>query len=278
MIAVALALTSAAAYGLSDFLGGVLSRRASPWAVGVVGQTSGMALIVVLGLLLGGDPRPEDVGWGAVAGLGNGAGVAFLYRGLARGRMGVVAPASGVVAALIPVVVGLVEGERPSLLVAAGMVVALPGIWLVAAAPPGSEEGERPSGLLDGLGAGAGFGLLFAATSQIPADSGVLPLAVMQAVAVVVLVAGAIIAGQAWLPRDRAALDGAWCGLLGSTAVVLFLAATHQGLLTVVAVIASLYPAGTVLLAATLLHERVHRSQGVGLVLCGVAVVCVAAG
>ncbi|GAA4128788.1 DMT family transporter [Nocardioides fonticola] len=278
MIAIALALASAAAYGLSDFLGGVLSRRTSPWAVGVVGQASGMALIVALGLLLGGDPRWEDAGWGAVAGLGNGAGVAFLYRGLSRGRMGVVAPASGVVAAVIPVAVGLFEGERPSIVVLLGMLIALPGIWLVAAAPAGAEEAARPSGLLDGLGAGAGFGLLFATTAQIPADSGVLPLAAMQAVAVLVLIVGALAAGAAWRPRGRAALGGAWCGLLGSSAVALFLTATHHGYLTVVAVIAALYPAATVLLAATVLRERIHRSQGLGLGLCAVAVVCVAAG
>lgn len=278
MIAVVLALTSAAAYGLSDFIGGVASKRTSPWTVGIVGQATGAVLVVALGLVIGGSPTPEDVGWAALAGVGNGAGVALLYRGLSRGRMGVVAPASGVMAALIPVAVGLLDGERPSPVVAIGMVAALPGIWLVAAAPPDETDRNRPSGLVDGLGAGVGFGLLFATTSRIPEGSGVLPLAVMQGVAVVLLIAGATLAREAWWPRHRTALGGVWCGALGSLAVVLFLTASHRGLLTVVAVIASLYPAGTVLLAATLLRERIHRSQGWGLGLCAAAVVLVAGG
>lgn len=278
MIAVLLALASAAAYGLSDFIGGVVSKRTSPWTVGVVGQATGAVLIVALGLVLGGSPTLDDVGWAALAGVGNGVGVALLYRGLSRGRMGVVAPSSGVMAALIPVAVGFFDGERPSAIVVVGMLAALPGIWLVAAAPPEATDRDRPSGLLDGLGAGVGFGLLFATTSRIPEGSGVLPLAVMQGVAVVLLIAGAALARETWWPRDRTALGGVWCGALGSLAIVLFLSASHRGLLTVVAVIASLYPAGTVVLAATLLRERIHRSQGVGLGLCTAAVVLVAGG
>ena len=280
MTAILLALGSAVAYGLSDFVGGVVSRRTSAYAVGVAGQVGGAILIVVLGLLLGGSPDVHDVGWAALAGIGNGAGVAFLYRGLARGRMGVVAPTSGVMAAAVPVAVGLFEGERPTPLVVLGLVVALPAIWLVAAspAPADAESPPEATGLVDGLLAGTGFGLLFACISQIPDGAGVLPLAAMQIVAVAVLVLGALLSSSPWMPRDRYAVGGAVCGVLGSLAVVLFLASTHHGYLTVVAVIASLYPAATVLMAASVLRETVHRTQGLGLALCAIAVGLVAAG
>lgn len=280
MIAVLLALTCAVAYGLSDFVGGVASKRTSPWAVGVAGQLCGGVLIVLLGLTVAsGDLRPADLGWGLLAGVGSGFGIAYLYRGLAGGRMGVVAPVSGVAAAIVPVVTGLVQGERPGAWVIGGMVAALPAIWLVASEPAGPDgPGADRAGIVDGLLAGLGFGLMFAAVAQIPEESGVLPLAANQWGGAVTLIVLAMLSRAAWLPRDRHAALGAATGLLGSLAVLAFLAATHHGYLTVVAVISALYPAVTVILAAAMLRERVHRAQGVGLVLCGLAVALVAAG
>lgn len=287
MIAVLLALTCAVAYGLSDFVGGVASKRTSAWAVGVAGQLCGGALIVVLGLTVAtGDVRTVDVGWGLLAGVGSGFGIAYLYRGLAHGRMGVVAPVSGVAAAIVPVVTGLVQGERPSVLVVGGMIAALPAIWLVASEPasrpssdsPAGGRGADRAGIVDGLLAGLGFGLMFATVAQIPEESGVLPLAANQGGGAVTLILLAMLSRAAWVPRDRHAALGAATGMLGALAVLAFLAATHHGYLTVVAVISALYPAVTVLLAAAVLRERVHRTQGAGLVLCGLAVALVAAG
>jgi drug/metabolite transporter (DMT)-like permease len=193
----------------------------------------------------------------------------------------VVAPVSGVGATLVPVAVGLVTGERPSGLVWLGILAALPGIWLVAREPVDEDvAGDRPagSGVLDGVLAGLGFGALFAALAQIPESAGFLPLALNQLVAGLVIVLMATALRVAWLPRERAAGLGAISGVLGASATAAFLLAAQSGLLTVTAVLASLYPAVTVLLAATVLREHVHRSQAVGLVLCGVAVTLVAGG
>jgi len=276
-VAILLSLLAAASYGLADFVGGVTSKRVSPWSVALVAQLGGAALVFLLTLVVSGSPTGADLAWSVVAGLGNGFGTAFLYRGLSAGRMGVVAPVSGVGAALVPVAVGVLTGERPAALVWLGIVLALPGIWLVAR-EPATGPGRLGAGLADGVLAGLGFGLLFAALAQIPADAGFLPLALNQVVAGAVIVAVALTLGSPWVPRDPRALGGVVSGALGALATGAFLVATHSGYLTVTAVIASLYPAVTVMLAAFVLREHVHRAQALGLGLCAVAVSLVAAG
>jgi len=281
VIAVALALLSAVAYGLSDFVGGVLSKRASPWSVALVGQLAGAVLVLALAVVTSGAPTAADLRWAVVAGIGNGLGTAFLYRGFASGRMGVVAPVSGVGAAVVPVAVGLLTGERPGSLVWVGIVAALPGIWLVAREPGNRAITGGPAastGFVDGILAGLGFGSLFAALAQVPDSAGFLPLALNQLVAGGVVVLAAALLRAPWVPRSRAAASGVVTGVLGTTATGAFLLATQQGLLTVTSVLASLYPAVTVLLAATVLREHVHRAQAAGLLLCGLAVALVAAG
>ena len=276
-MAILLSLLAAASYGLADFVGGVTSKRVSPWSVALVAQLGGAALVFLLTLVVSGSPTGADLAWSVVAGLGNGFGTAFLYRGLSAGRMGVVAPVSGVGAALVPVAVGVLTGERPAALVWLGIVLALPGIWLVAR-EPATGPGRLGAGLADGVLAGLGFGLLFAALAQIPEEAGFLPLALNQVVAGAVIVAVALTLGSPWVPRDPRALGGVVSGALGALATGAFLVATHSGYLTVTAVIASLYPAVTVLLAAFVLREHVHRAQALGLGLCAVAVSLVAAG
>ena len=274
---VLLALSGAVFYGLSDFVGGIASRRTSAWSVAMVAALAGAVFVLLGGLVLGGDPTRTDLAWGALAGVGNGFGTAFLYRGLAGGRMGVVAPISAVGAALVPVVVGLVGGERPAGLVWLGIAAAFPGIWCVSQDPAADAPGAR-GGVLDGVLAGLGFGVLFASLGQVPEEAGLLPLALNQVTAAVVIVALALALRADWIPRERPAAYGVVCGGLGAAATVAFLLATQAGALTVAAVLASLYPAITILLAAVVLKEPVHRVQGVGLALCGVAVALVAAG
>jgi len=281
-MSILLSLFAAASYGLGDFNGGIFSRRGGAWAVSLVAQLAGTALVLLLVLVDGGSPTGADLGWAAIAGVGNGFGTAFLYRGLSSGRMGVVAPVSGVGAVLVPVVVGVVTGERPNLLVWVGVLLALPAIWLVSREPTSSSAtgptSAAGSGILDGILAGLGFGTLFATLAQIPAEAGFLPLALNQLVAGGAIVVVALTLRQDWVPRNRYALGGAISGALGALATGLFQVATQHGYLTVAAVITSLYPAFTVLLAATVLREQVHRTQAIGLALCAGAVVLVAAG
>jgi drug/metabolite transporter (DMT)-like permease len=276
-VAVLLSLLAALSYGLGDFVGGVTSKRTSPWAVALLSQLGGATLVFLLVLVVPGAVTGADLCWSVLAGLGNGFGTAFLYRGLSAGRMGVVAPVSGVGAAVLPVVVAVLTGERPSLLVWVGVVVALPAIWLVAREP---ATGPAPlgAGLVDGVLAGVGFGTLFAALAQIPEEAGLLPLALNQVVAAVAIIAVATVLRVSWVPRERRALGGVVSGVLGAVATGAFMVATQGGYLTVTAVITSLYPAVTVLLAASVLREHVHRAQALGLGMCAVAVSLVAVG
>jgi drug/metabolite transporter (DMT)-like permease len=276
-MAVLLSLLAALSYGLADFCGGFASKRASAWSVALLASLTGTVLVLAMSAFFGGDPTTSDLWWGAAGGVGNGFGTAFLYRGLSSGRMGVVAPVSGVGAAVIPVITGVALGERPAALVWVGILLALPAIWLVARDPAGLAS-AAPGGVLDGALAGLGFGFLFVALGQVSPDAGLLPLAVNQVVAALVIVLVATALRQTWRPSRTAAPGAAAAGVLGALATVCFLLATREGYLSIASVVTSLYPAFTVLLAATLLREHVHRAQAAGLLLCAVAVTLVAAG
>lgn len=282
MTTVVLALVAALLYGVSDFVGGLTSRRASVWAVGLLACVGALAGSVVIALFRPGDPSSADFVWGLLAGLGSGSGTAFLYRGLASGRMGVVAPVSAVGAVVVPLLAGLVAGERPAGLAWLGIALALPGIWLVSreegavdGTPTGLLAGSE--GLVDGVLAGVGFGALFAALGQVPDTAGYWPLVANQASSVVSMALVAVVLGGNPLPRRWVEGWGLLPGILATLAVLLFMLARHHGLLSLAAVITSLYPAFTVLLAIGVLREHVHRTQALGLALCALTVVCVSA-
>jgi drug/metabolite transporter (DMT)-like permease len=174
-------------------------------------------------------------------------------------------------------VAGVLLGERPATVVWLGIAVALPAIWFVSREPAGPDLAE-PAGFLDGVLAGLGFGGLFIALSRVSDDAGLIPLALNQAVGGVAIVAVAVTLRQPWLPGDRRVAPAVTSGLLGAVATGLFMVASRSSHLTVASVVVSLYPAFTVLLAAALLRERVHGAQSLGLALCAVSVVLVAAG
>jgi uncharacterized membrane protein len=283
-MAILLALYSALAYGFSDFVGGLVSRRVSAWPVAVVAQLSAMACTATVALFVEGTPTATDLAWAGLAGLGSGLGTGFLYRGLAAGRMSVVAPVSAVGAAVVPVLVGVVGGERLSLVVWTGILLALPAIWMVSSTAeelPGAgsrARGNLAEGVFDGVLAGLGFGVLFAALGQVPEEAGLWPLTLAQAVSLPSVVVLATVMGASWLPRRRHTWWALLAGPLGASATGAFLLASQYGFLTISAVLASLYPATTVLLASLVLRERIHRAQGVGLGLCAVAIALVAGG
>ncbi|HEU5043061.1 MAG TPA: EamA family transporter [Nocardioidaceae bacterium] len=279
-MAVLLALCSAVAYGVSDFIGGVVARRTSAWQVAVVAQFSSTLCILVVALLLPGSPTRTDLAWGAVAGIGSGLGTGFLYRGFASGRISVVSPVSAVGSAAVPVLVGAATGERPSPLIWAGIALALPGIWAVSAVPDpdGGRRGSLGEGLLDGVLSGLGFGGLFAALGQVPAAAGLMPLVAANAVSVPTVVVLALALRSSWRPRGRTVWWALAAGPFGASATAAFLLASQRGFLSVAGVLSALYPATTVLLAVAVLHERIHRLQAVGLAMCALAIALVAGG
>ena len=248
----------------------------SAWQVAVVGQTSSGVVSFLAAVIVSGSPTGTDLMYGTLAGLGGGFGVAFLYRGLATARMGVVAPISAIGTALIPVIVGLATGDRPSAMALLGVACAFPAIALISRVVDNNPA--HRGGVVDGVLAGVGFGLLFTFLGQVGDDAGLYPLALSQVTSVLGVVLTATVLGHAWVPRGRKVWGAVVMGPLGATAQGAFLYATHHGLLSIVSVISSLYPASTVLLASVLLREKIHGWQGVGLVFAAAAVALVAAG
>lgn len=278
-IGIALALLAAIGYGTADFVGGAGARRAPTMSIVFIGQVTGAVAMLLVGLASPGTPTMTHAAWALVAGLGSAAGSIFLLRGLSRGRMAVVAPTSAVGAAVLPVVAGFAAGERPVPLVWIGLLLALPGIWLVSrqvdtAGPTTADRGA----FVDGILGGVGFGVLFVALGQIPESAGTLPLALNQLTGALVTAVVATVLRQQWQPHRRAAGWGVCSGLLGVSGTLAFVEASHLADLGVVAVLASLYPAVTVLLARALLSERLGTGQQLGLAFCSAAVGLIAAG
>lgn len=278
-----LAFAAAVAYGATDFVGGAASRRYTSWQVVLIGQATGALVMLVASLASPGSPVAPDFAWSLLAAFGSAMGSIFLFRGLARGRMGLVAPISAVGAATLPVLVGVALGERPGWLVWIGVLAALPGIWLVSRDSTSDELASGPSrsvatrgALVDGILAGAGFGILFVALAQFSDSAGPLPLAANQLIAGALTLTIAVSLKQPWRPSRGVVPWGAATGVLGSAGTLSFTVATGLTSLGIAAVIASLYPAITVLLAATLLGERVGTGQRAGIGVCTVAIAALA--
>jgi drug/metabolite transporter (DMT)-like permease len=287
-VAILLGLAAAATYGAADFAGGLISRRVNPICVVFVSQIAG---VILLALVLPFEGTPFDANalwWGAAAGVGGGGGVVFLYRGLSRARMSVVAPITAVEAAMIPVIYGLVTGEEPGWLALAGIAIALLAVALVSA--PRADEIPvtldvrrarmrlTQPGIVDALIAGLGFGCFFILLSSAGQDSGMWPLIGSKAASISLVALAGLVTRASLRPAT-----GTWTGILIAgvldvAANVFYLLASRAGLLTLAAVATSLYPASTVLLARIVLRERMSGGQLAGLVLVVAGVAMMAAG
>ncbi|MGE0299695.1 EamA family transporter [Pseudonocardia sp.] len=259
------ALPSAVFYGVGDFTGGLAARRAPVLTVTFVSQVAGLALLLPALVLLPGAPSLAAAGFGVVGGLAGATGVLLYFRGLAVGPMGVVAPLSAVVGAGLPLAVGLLRGERPGALAAVAIAIALTAICCATA---GSRaDAAATSGIALGLAAGLGFGLFFVAMDAAPADSGLWPLAAGRVASVAVL--AAVVAARRPGGIGGGTRLAVVSGIADTVANVLFLVATRIGDLGISAVLVSLYPVVVVLLARTVLRERLTPMQlaGTGLAL-----------
>jgi drug/metabolite transporter (DMT)-like permease len=283
-----LALMAAALWGGGDFSGGMGVKHAGGSmgaALRVVLLSHAMSFSVLFAVaLLRGDefPHGAPLWWGVGAGVTGGLSLVMFYVALSRGAMGASAAVSGLLAAVIPAgVSGVAEGS-PGLLRMVGFVVAGVAIWMIAAGPnPEAKPADRGTFWL-AVAAGAGFGVYFVALKQAGTTGVIWPLATARmgslSVCSLIVLATSLQKGAdkttAWFNR-KVMIWAVATALLDTSGNLMFIAAARAGRLDVAAVLASLYPASTILMAAWMLRERPTRRQGLGMAVAVAAVVMI---
>jgi drug/metabolite transporter (DMT)-like permease len=292
MLAVVLALASAIGYGSSDFAAGLASRSAPVIQITLLASVvSGVIVAAALPFAASPGPSAAALAWGFGAGLGGTLGAFALYLGFRHAAFSVAGPLSAVASAGFSVLAGLLYGERPTTLALTGIVLALPAIVGVSVSAGGEETeeeathagrqaatGRQAAGVVYGLLAGACFALLFIGLDRAGSDSGLWPVAAAAVGELAAALVAAVAVRSFTLCGGRARLLAAIAGAGGAGGTILFFLATHHGFLAVTAVLTSLYPAVTIVLARTVLGERLTALRLGGLALAGACVGLIAAG
>jgi drug/metabolite transporter (DMT)-like permease len=274
-LAVVYGLASAASWGAGDFTGGFASKRSSVYSVIVISQLVGALFLVGLTFALAESlPSPDNLILGGIAGLSGAIGLVALYTGLARGRMGIVAPVTAVVAAFFPVIVGIVSQGLPSPQRLAGFGLAVIAIWFLSQAGNGSLL--RLKELALPTLAGLGFGLFYILIGRVSHAAILWPLVAARVASISMLSLLIAVRRQEKAPAPHQLFIVALAGTLDAGGNAFFALATQVGRLDISAVLASLYPAATVLLAWLILKERLVRQQWFGVMAAIVALVLIA--
>ena len=285
MVAVLLGLAASASFSCADFFGGVAARRSNAWLSVLANQAIGLIpLTVYLLLLLDGGPTTRDVVLSVFAGFASVAGLGLLFGGFAVGRMAVVAPVSAGIGGVIPILWGLLQGERPGPVALLGAAITLTAAVVLARseAPVADAEVDLPSddnkAALMALGAGIAFGVILICFSETTEGAGLWPPMVAHFVAIPTLTLIVVASGRSLRPPQDARRVMVASGFFDATAIALLLVALRQDLVSLVAPAANLYPAGTALLAALVLGEHLHRTQILALAAAVVGLVLLAVG
>ena len=262
-------------WGSGDFSGGLASRRANTSSVVLAAYAVGFVLLVALALLWQEPfPDPSDLLWGGLAGVAGVLGLLSFYSALSTGKMGIAAPVSAVLTAMLPVLFSAFTAGLPKLLQLGGFVLALLAIGLISR--PERTTG-RPKGIGLALLAGCGFGCFFILISRVNPATTFWPLAAARLTSVLVMFIMMRLRRQQILPGKTVVPLVALAGILDAIGNAFFVLAAHSGRLDVAAILSSLYPAATVLLAALVLRERVTRIQAIGIVLVLLAIPLISA-
>jgi drug/metabolite transporter (DMT)-like permease len=271
-----LALTSAILYGIADFLGGIATRR---WAVvpaACAAQAFGLlALAAVIPLVPGKPMNTHQLAWSVGAGMTAGGGIPLLYAGLALGPVSVVAPITAVCSIVVPVVAGLLAGEQPPAVAWVGIGLAGLAVALISRGHGAGGAGPTARALAIALGAGLGIGMFLVCLARGGRDTGLQPLLVARATATLALAFVTVLSRVPRASPKEARWAAVGCGILDAWANTLYLVAVRQGSLGLVATLASLYPASTVLLGRLVLSERIAPVQAAGLGCAAVAAVLI---
>ncbi|HSR45726.1 MAG TPA: DMT family transporter [Acidimicrobiia bacterium] len=276
-MAILLSLLAAAFSGTGDFLGGLGSRYGRVLAVVAASHVAGFITAILVSLLLPGNPIGTDFGWGALAGIAGALAVLALYTGFTKSQVAVVSPVAAVGAAATGVLFATVMGEPPAGMQVAGVVLGMVSIYLISRSPIDRNE-TTVTGLGYGALAGLGFGSMLVFLSLVSQDSGIWPLVPARGAGFVLLYLIAWRTGAVLLPHrvSLAPVVGAGAAtIFGNGAFIL---AAQRGSLAIVAVVASMFPATTVLLARLFFKERISPPRLVGLAGALVAVGLIATG
>ncbi|WP_375503819.1 EamA family transporter [uncultured Jatrophihabitans sp.] len=273
---VVLSLAAALLYGIGDFAGGFGSRRLGASTLLLWSYPIGAVLMTALLFAFPGQLHTRV----ALLGVGGGAagvlGVLVMYHLMTMAPINVISPVTAVLAAIVPVFVGFGVGERPATAAWFGIALGLVSVVLVSRSTPTAKQASvGGSTLALALLSGLGFGLYFVCLGRAGPDAGLWPLTISRITSALLIMPFAWRARGFVLVRGRSLAIAAAAGTLDAFANLFFLLATHHGLLSVASVLTSLYPATTVLLAVTLLHERLNAVQRVGLVLAAGAIVLI---
>ena len=274
MITAVLGLIGAAVYGASDFLGGMGARRMSAIRVTALNSVTGLVLLLIAGLILPMRWSGEALLFGAIAGLAGSLALVLLYGCLALGPMSILSPIMALIAAVVPISIGFARGERLSSAGYTGLVIGLVAVILICFVPGARVIRPSARGILMAVGAGVAVGVYLVFIDLTPPDSGPAPLIITFLVTAIVM--GGILLGQRlrrpFPPAPRSAILFALaCGVTDALAAFLSLLALRSGDLSVVSVLNALAPAGTIVLAAIVLRERIAVVQWIGLVVALVA-------
>ena len=266
-MAITLALLTAALFGTGDFLGGLAGKRMSVLRVLAISHTIGLVLITVGAIVIADEFLLGDLAWGALAGIAGFIGLALLYRGLARGPMGVVAPLTAITSAAVPAGWGLLINDESLAGTAwVGVVVALLAIGLASASPIEQSSVSVPA-ILEALLGGVGFGLMFVGLDQTVEASAPWPIVGGRLMTVSAMAVFFIVKRESPLPPVRSDIRlPTVAGFVDTFSNALFLYATLEGDLAIVAVLSSLYAIATVILARFVLGEGLTRLQQSGFV------------
>jgi uncharacterized membrane protein len=271
-----LAGLSALLYGVADFSGGFSSNKNSTFSVVIVSQAAGIFLaLVALALSASSIPSLSDILWGMLAGVSGAIGLFTLYRGIATSIVAVVSPASALVGAVIPLIFGLIIGERPSALALAGAALCLPAVLLLSSGGDSSDGKSVKSALVQGLVAGVGFGFFFVAVSRSSPSSGLWPLVAARGTSVLIVLSLVLIKKERIGIAKGSLPVTLLAGLADMGANIAFLLASRTGLLALASIVSSLYPAPTVILGRIIFKEKIPptRLAGFGLALAGVVLI-----
>ena len=272
---------SAFGYGVSDFIGGMASRRVAALRVVLVSYPVAMVLLTVVALIVGGHVSAPAVLWGSLCGIGQAFGIWWFYAALGAGPISVVSPLTALLVSGVPVGVGLALGERPAGIALFGIVLAFVAVVLVSRQV--RDEDSKPHRFTAKiawltLGSGLAFGMNFVLIAQAPVDAGIWPLVFARVAASSLVVIIAPFSGHLSVPTGVPLRLALFAGVIDTIANVAMLLAVQSSLLSLAAVVMSLYPAATVALAMVVLKERLTRWQAVGMVLALLAVGMIATG